>query len=126
MEYAENIKMMNNTAASIFQQTKMFDKDPTEAKIDKLWKQVKNLHLMMMKQPRQAPKLAEPVCYKCGKKGYYASQWWSNNLRVTNVVGVVVELQSVDRRSIYHQRARIATVLATMFKTVSSRGATKL
>ncbi len=29
---------------------------------------------MMMKQPRQAPKQAELVCYNCGKKGHYASQ----------------------------------------------------
>ncbi len=28
----------------------------------------------MMKQPRQAPKQAEPVSYNCGKKGHYASQ----------------------------------------------------
>ena len=73
LEYAENIKMLDGTTNSILQQTKKFDKDPKEATIDELCKQVENLHLMMMKQPRQAPKQAEPVCYKCGKKGHYAS-----------------------------------------------------
>ncbi len=74
LEYAESIKLIDGTAASIFQPTKKFDNDPKEAKIDELYEQVDNLHLMMMKQPRQAPKQAEPVCYKCGKKGHYASQ----------------------------------------------------
>ena len=74
LEYAENIKMMDGTAASIFQQTKKFDKDRKETKIDELCKQVENLRLMMMKEHIQAPKHAEPVCYKCGKKGYYASK----------------------------------------------------
>ena len=56
LEYAENIKMKIGTAAPIFQLTKKFDKDPKETKIDELCKQVENHHLMMMKQPRQAPK----------------------------------------------------------------------
>ncbi len=52
-EYAKNIKMMDETTVPIFQQTKKFDKDPKETKINELCKQVENLHLMMMKkQPR--------------------------------------------------------------------------
>ena len=74
MEYAENIKMLDGTTTSIFQQTKKFDKDPKETTIDELCKQVENIYLMMMRQPRQAPKQTEPVCYKCGKKVNYASQ----------------------------------------------------
>ncbi len=74
MGYAENIKMMDGTAAQTFQQTKNFDKDPKETKIYELCKQVENLRLMMMKQPRKGPKHAEPVCSKFGKKGHYASQ----------------------------------------------------
>ncbi len=66
--------MLDGSTTSIFQQTKKFDKDPKEVKIDELCKQVENLHLMMMKKPRQAPKQAESVCYKYGKKGHYASQ----------------------------------------------------
>ena len=54
--------MMNRTAGPIFLQMKKFDKDPKETKIDELCKQVENLYLMLMKQPRQAPKPAEPVC----------------------------------------------------------------
>ncbi len=74
LEYAENIKMTDGTAVLIFQKTKKFNKDPKETKIDELCKQGENLHLIMMKQPRQASKQAGTVCYKCGKKGNYASQ----------------------------------------------------
>ena len=49
LEYAENIKMTDGTAAPIFKQTKKFDKNPKETKIDELCKQVEHLHLMMMK-----------------------------------------------------------------------------
>ena len=66
--------MMDRTAAPIFPQTKKFDKDPKEIKIDKLYKQVENLHLMMKKQPRKAPKQADPLCYKYGKESHYASK----------------------------------------------------
>ncbi len=55
LEYAETIKMLDVTTTSISQKTKKFDKDPKESKIDELCNQVENLHLMMMKQPRQAP-----------------------------------------------------------------------
>ncbi len=41
LEYAENIKLMDGTAASIFQQTKKFDNDPEEAKIDEPCKKSK-------------------------------------------------------------------------------------
>ena len=75
LEYAQNIKLMDGTAGTIFQQTKKFENDPKEAKIDKLCKQDRNIHLMMMKQPRKAPKQAEPVCYKCSKKGHYSLQY---------------------------------------------------
>ncbi len=70
---SENIKMMDITANPILQHTKKFDKDPKEAKIAKLCKQVENLHLMMMRQPRKAPKKAESVHCKWGKKGHYTS-----------------------------------------------------
>ncbi len=40
LEYAENIKIMCGTAAPIFQQTRKFDKDPKEAKIGELCKQI--------------------------------------------------------------------------------------
>ncbi len=66
--------MLDGSTTAIFQQTKKFNKDQKEAKINELCKQVESLHLMMMRQPRQAPKQAEPVCYKCGKKGHYVSQ----------------------------------------------------
>ncbi len=49
LEYAANIKMVDGTAVPIFQQTKKFDKDPKEIKIDELCKQVENLSLMTMK-----------------------------------------------------------------------------
>ncbi len=52
LEYAGNIKILDGRTISIFQQTKKFDKAPKETKIDELYKQVENLHLMMMKQPR--------------------------------------------------------------------------
>ena len=127
MEDAEKIKMMDGTAAPSFQQTKKLDKNPKEIKIDELCEQVENLHLMMMKQPRQAPKQAEPVCYKFGKKGHYASQSrMEQDLHVTNAVRMAIELLSVAQKSIYHLCARIATGLATLLKTGSSRGATKL
>ncbi len=58
----------------IFQEAKKFDKDPKEIKIDELCKQVEKLYLKMIKQPRQAPKQGEPVCYKCAKKCHYALQ----------------------------------------------------
>ena len=73
LEYAENIKMLDETTTLIFQQLKNSDKDPKEAKIDELRKQVENLLLMMVKQPMKDSKQEEPVCYKCGKKGHYAS-----------------------------------------------------
>ncbi len=60
--------MLDGTTASIFQNTKKLDKDPKEAKIDEMCQQVEDLHLMMIKQPRQVPKQAEPVCYTCGMK----------------------------------------------------------
>ena len=66
--------MMEGSVAPLFKRTAKHDRDPKEEKIDELCKQVGNLQLMMMKQPRQAQKQAEPVCYKCGKKGHYASQ----------------------------------------------------
>ena len=37
-------------------------------------KQVKNLHLLILNQPKQGPKQVEPVCYKCGKKDRHSSQ----------------------------------------------------
>ena len=73
LEYAENIKMLDGTTTSIFQEKKKFDKDQREAKIDELCKQVENHYLMIIQQPRQAPKQTEPVCYRFGKKGRYAS-----------------------------------------------------
>ncbi len=48
--------MMDGTAASILQQTKKFEKDPEEAKINELREQVKNHYLMIMKKPKQALK----------------------------------------------------------------------
>ncbi len=66
--------MTESSVAQIFKRTTKLDRDPKEDKIDKLCKQFENLHLMMMKQPREAQKQAEAVCYNCGKKGYYASQ----------------------------------------------------
>ncbi len=36
LEYVENIRMTDGTAAPIFQQTKKFDKNPKETKIDEL------------------------------------------------------------------------------------------
>ncbi len=53
---------MEGSTAPLFQQTKKFEKNRREDKIDELCKQVGNLHLMMMKQPRQDPKQAKPVC----------------------------------------------------------------
>ena len=64
LEYAENIKMIGVWTAALFQQAKKFGKNPKEDKIDELCKQVENLHLTMMKQPRQALKQVEPVRYK--------------------------------------------------------------
>ena len=74
LEYFKNIKMLGDTMPSIFQQTKKFDKDPKEAKMDELCKQFEKLYLMMIKQPRQSLKQAEPFCYKCGKRRHYGSQ----------------------------------------------------
>ncbi len=74
LEYAENIKMIDGSTTSTFQQAKKSDKDPKEATIDELCKQDENLHFVMMKQLRQAPKQAEPMCYNCGKRGRYASK----------------------------------------------------
>ncbi len=68
-EYAENIKMMDGPATPIFQQAKKLDKVQKKAKSNKLCKQVENLHMMSMKQPKQAPKQAEPMWYKCGRNG---------------------------------------------------------
>ncbi len=65
---------MDGSAVSLFKQIKKFDTDPKEHKVDELCKQIENLLFMMMKQPRQAPKQAEPLCYKCGKTCPYASQ----------------------------------------------------
>ncbi len=56
----------------------------------------------------------------------HSSVGWNKNLHNTNAVTMAIELLSVAQRSIYHLRARIATELATLLKTVSSRGATKL
>ncbi len=60
MEYAENSRMTDGTTTLISQLTKKFDKDPKEAKIYELCKQVENLHLIM-KQPKKCPKQAEPM-----------------------------------------------------------------
>ncbi len=49
LECAENIKMLDDSTTSIFQNTKKFDRKPKEGKIDELCKQVENLHLMMTK-----------------------------------------------------------------------------
>ena len=73
-EYAEKIKMMDGSAVPLFQQTKKFDEDPKENEIDELCKKAENLHLIIMKQPRQAPKHVELVCYRCGQKGHYVLQ----------------------------------------------------
>ena len=109
------------------QQTKKVYKDPKEAKIDELGDQVENLHLMMMKQPRQAQKPAEPVCYKCARNAItHHSIGWSKNLRVTSVVRMGTEILDVPRKSICNLRAHILTELDTLLKTVSSRRATKL
>ncbi len=75
LEYAKNIKMIESSVAPLFKQRKKLDREPKADKIDELCKQVANLPLMMIKQPRQAQKQEEPVCYKCGKKCYYASQY---------------------------------------------------
>ncbi len=53
---------MEGTEALILQQAKKFDKNPKEAKIDELCKQIENLHLMMMKKPRKALKQAQLLC----------------------------------------------------------------
>ncbi len=74
MEHAENIKMLDSSTTSIFQKTKKSDRDLMEDKMGELCKQVGNLYLIMMKQPRQAQKQAEPLCHKCCKKGHYSSQ----------------------------------------------------
>ncbi len=50
----------------------------------------------------------------------------TKNLHVIYVVEKVIELLSVARKLISHLRARIVTGLATLLKTVSSRGVTKL
>ncbi len=62
LKYSENVEMMDGTVTTIVLPPKMFDKDPKEATIDELCKQVENNYLMMMKQSRQAPKQLEPVC----------------------------------------------------------------
>ncbi len=118
--------MIQGSAAPLFKQMKKFEKDAKEEKIDKLCKQVENLNLMMMKQPRQAPKQVETVCYKCGKKDYYASQCRMEQeptcyLCAGNVIGPL----SVARSSTYLLRARIATGMVTLLKTVSSKRAMK-
>ncbi len=65
--------MMESSVAQLFKRTTKLGRDPKEDKIDELCEQVENLHLMIMKQPRKAQKQAETVCYKCSKKGHYAS-----------------------------------------------------
>ena len=69
-----SFNMMQGQRTPIFNERKRMDKKVREEKIDELCKQVEGLHLMMTKQRRQGPKQVEPACYKCGKKGHYASQ----------------------------------------------------
>ena len=73
LEYVENIKIMERTAISVFQQTENFDEDPKEGEIDAICKQVHEFHLRMIKQPKKAPKHAQAGRYKCGNKVYYTS-----------------------------------------------------
>ncbi len=73
MDY-KGLKKSCYAVVPLFKQTKKFDSDPKEDKVDELCKQVDILLFMMMKQRRQAPKQAEPVYYKCGTKGYDVSQ----------------------------------------------------
>ncbi len=54
--------MVEGSAAPIFQKRRKIDKDSKDNKIDKLCKQVENLHFMMMKPPTQAPEKGEAVC----------------------------------------------------------------
>ncbi len=74
LEYVENIKMMESSAIPIFQKVKKIEKDSKDNKIDELCKQIQNLNLMIMQQPRRALKQREAVCCKYGKKDHYASQ----------------------------------------------------
>ena len=126
MEYPENIKMLDGTTTSIFQQTKKFDKDAKETKIDELCKQVENLHLMMMNSQGKLRSRRSQFATRVVRKAITSrSVGWSRKLSVTNWVRIVIELQSVARRSIYHLCARTPIGLHILLKTVSSRGATK-
>ncbi len=53
---------MSGLATSTFTQMTKFEKTPKEDKTDKLQKQVENLNLRMMKQPKLALKQIELVC----------------------------------------------------------------
>ena len=70
LKWAEKIKMMVCSAASLFKQATKTDKTPKEDKFVQLCKQVEDLQMIIMKQPRQSLKQAKSVCYKCGKKSH--------------------------------------------------------
>ncbi len=88
--------MMEGSVSPLFKQTKKFDKDPKENKIDQLCKQVENLHLMIMKSPgrlrsrqnRCATSVASMTITRCNVV-------WSKDLRVMNAVEKVIALLNV-------------------------------
>ncbi len=81
---------------------------------------------MIMKQPRKAVNLAEPVCYKYGKKGHYASHCRIEQDPTCYSCGKTSHTAFECRSMVdIPLRPRIANGLVTLLKTVSSRGATK-
>ena len=76
LDYADNQKMMgikSNDPQNIQSKGHMDRERPADSRIDELCRKVENLHLMISK-PTRPPRPTEPFCYKCNKKGHFASQ----------------------------------------------------
>ena len=75
VEYSDNRKMMDGPVTSNGSKGVRFTVqiEPKDLRIEDVCKQVENLHLMVTNQHRSA-RQSEPVCYKCNKKGHYASE----------------------------------------------------